>query len=84
MVALNDGSVDLSHLSVDIALNSADIGLRCIGLYSHLGNCKKVSIGEEFLFEVFMASEGLVQDFVGLVEDVVIEVAQMLEDELVA
>ena len=31
-----------------------------------------------------MASEGLMQDLVGLVEDVVVEVAEVLEDELVA
>lgn len=31
-----------------------------------------------------MASDGLVQDLVGLVEDVVVEIAEVLEDELVA
>lgn len=81
---MDDGSVDLSHLSVEIGLNGADVDLGCVGLYSHLGNGKEVGIGEELFLEVLMASEGLMQDLVGLVEDVVVEVAEVLEDELVA
>lgn len=84
LLALDDRTVYLSHLSVKVALNGADIDLRSVGVYSDLRNGQKVSIGEKFFFEIFMASEGLMQDLVGLIENIVIEVTEMLEDKLIA
>lgn len=58
-----------------------DVDQRSVRVCAQTGNGEEVGIGKKLLLEVFVPSECFVENFIGLTEDIVIYLLQMLENE---
>jgi hypothetical protein len=80
-LALDEFAVEGPHVPVEFCLDVVDVEGGRVGVGAEVGDGEEVGVGEQLFLEVLVPAQGLVQDLVGLAEDIVVDLGEVAQDE---